>query len=481
MILVAFFLACASDSHGATRATDATTPPVLPDLVPAVRRKEIEAHVRFLASDELGGRVTGTPECDRAAAYLAAVLAAQGAQPAGDLGSYLQAVPLERTRLSGPARLALVAADGVRTDLVQGTDFDAPARPVAAEALRLVVVRSVTDLPKSADSGAALFVDGSTSERRRWFEEASLGDGAGFGAILVPGSKKAGRPRDPAVTTGTFRRAKGSDARRGDGVVRIHGPALERLRAQPPATIALVVSAEIERATSSNVVARIPGRTPRDGSERAVVISAHYDHIAHGHGQVKGTDTIYNGADDDASGVAAVLEIAGALGRGGELAHDVVVLLATGEEIGLLGTEHYLDAPVVPLERTLMNLNFEMIGRPDAKVGGRGNLWLTGDDKTNLGALLRERGFRIAADPRPDQHFYERSDNYAFVLRGVIGQTLSSYDLHTDYHAPSDEADTLDFEHLTSATEAGLKAVRLVAGGEVEITWTAGRPPVAPR
>jgi len=196
---------------------------------------------------------------------------------------------------------------------------------------------------------------------------------------------------------------------------------------------------------------------------------------------VKGTDTIYNGADDDASGVAAVLEIAGALGRGGELAHDVVVLLATGEEIGLLGTEHYLDAPVVPLERTLMNLNFEMIGRPDAKVGGRGNLWLTGDDKTNLGALLRERGFRIAADPRPDQHFYERSDNYAFVLRGVIGQTLSSYDLHTDYHAPSDEADTLDFEHLTSATEAGLKAVRLVAGGEVEITWTAGRPPVAPR
>jgi len=481
MILVALFLACASDSHGATRVADSTAPPVLPELLPAVRRQEVEAHVRFLASDELAGRVTGTPECDRAAAYLAAVLAVQGARPAGDGDSYLQAVALERTRLTAPARLALVAADGARTDLAPGTDFDAPARAVAADALRLVVVRSAAELPKTADAGVALFVDGSTKERRTWFEGAGLGDGSGFGAVLVPGSKKAGRARDHVATPGTYRRAKSPDSRRAEVVVRVHGPALDRLRTAPPATIALTISAEIEHATSSNVVARIPGRAPRDGRERAVVISAHYDHIAHGHGPAKGTDTIYNGADDDASGVAAVLEIAGALGSGGELAHDVVVLLATGEEIGLLGTEHYLDAPVVPLERTIANLNFEMIGRPDAKVGGRGNLWLTGDDKTNLGALLRERGFRIAADPRPDQHFYERSDNYAFVLRGVIGQTLSSYDMHTDYHAPSDEADKIDFEHLTGATEVGLKAVRLLAGGEVEITWTAGRPPVAPR
>ncbi|MBL8861830.1 MAG: M28 family peptidase [Planctomycetes bacterium] len=473
LLLVAFL------DESAARGAGGTAPIVLPKLAPEITRQEVEAHVRFLASDELGGRVTGTPGCERAAEYIAAVLRAQGAAPAGDGGTFFQDVALERVRLAAAPRLTFIAADGVRTELAHGTDFDAPWTAVAAEGLRLVVVRTEAEVPSAAARDVALFVDASASDRRRWLAAAGHADGAGFGAILAPGSRRAGRPRDPAALVGAYRRTGVASEQGSLGVVRLHGPVLEALRATPPAGVSLVVDASIEVARSANVVARIPGRAPR-ASARAVVISAHYDHISHGPGQ-DGADRIYNGADDDASGVAAVLEIAGALGQGGELEHDVIVLLATAEEIGLLGTEEYLDRPVVPLERTILNLNFEMVGRPDEKVGGPGVLWLTGDERTNLGAFLRERGLRVAADPRPEQNFFERSDNYAFVRRGVIGQTLSSYGLHADYHRPSDEADTLDYEHLAAAARTGEKAVRLVAEGAVALAWASGKSPAAPR
>lgn len=457
--------------------SDAKAPPI-PKLEPAITRAEIEAHVRWLASDELAGRATGTPECDRAAAYLVEVLRAQGAEPAGDAGTFLQAVPLERTSLASVPALTLVDADGTRTELVYGPDFDAPWVAVDGRPLRLVVARKAEEIPAQAERDVALFVDGTTSERRRWLADARHGAGEGFGAVLSPGTQQPGRPRDRLSRVGALRRSE-KEARRPEGTVRINHDALDRVRSGQVRTIELTVQAVLERVSTSNVVARIPGRAPRDGKERAVVISAHYDHIAHGHGPTEGEDKIFNGADDDASGVAAVLEIAGALGKGGKLAHDVIVLLATAEEVGLLGTEQYLDHPAVPLDRTIANINCEMVGRPDAKVGGKGALWLTGDALTNLGRALRDLEFRVLPDPRPEQHFFERSDNYAFVRRGVIGQTFSTYDMHGDYHMPSDEADKIDFDHLTQCTATIEKAVRVVADGEVALSWTSGKPPVA--
>jgi len=452
----------------------------IPKLEPAITRPEVEAHVRWLASDELLGRVTGTPECDRAAQYLAEVLRRSGVEPAGDSGTFLQAVALERARLVRPPTFATFGPGDQKQSLTFGTDFDLPWNAIAPDELRLIVVKTAADVPKAADPKVALFVDGSSADRRRWLSEAGLGAGEGFGAILAPGSKKPGRERDAKALTGSLRRA-GNTRGRNEGVVRVHGDAAERLRRGEVRAIALDVAADVEKVTSANVLGRIPGRGPREGQERAVVISAHYDHIAGGHAPPKGKDTIYNGADDDASGVAVVLEVAGALAQGERPQQDVIVLLATGEEIGLLGTEHYLDHPVVPLERTSANLNFEMIGRPDAKVGGAGAMWLTGDEHTNLGEALRAKGLRVATDPRPDQHFFERSDNYAFVLRGVVGQTLSSYDMHTDYHQPGDEADRIDFAHLTTCASTAEKVVRWVADGAIVPAWKAGQAPVRAR
>jgi hypothetical protein len=218
----------------------------------------------------------------------------------------------------------------------------------------------------------------------------------------------------------------------------------------------------------ANVVGVIPGSEP-PGRAEAVVIGAHFDHV--GVGRPVAGDSVYNGADDDASGTVAILEIARALAHGPALRRTVVVLLSTGEEAGLLGTSWYMDHPAAPLNRTVADFQIEMIGRPDSLVGGRGRAWLTGYERTTLGDLLADAPWEgsdaspIVPDPRPAQRFFFRSDNVPFAIAGIPAHTLSSYDLHEDYHQPSDEVDGIDFAHLEAVTDAALQAVRNLADG----------------
>src|SRR5262249_55959125 len=147
-----------------------------------------------------------------------------------------------------------------------------------------------------------------------------------------------------------------------------------------------------------------------------------------------GGDSIYNGADDDASGVVAVLEIARAMARGPAPKRTLVFLATTGEEGGLLGPRWYIAQPVVPLAEMVANMEIEMIGRPDSLAGGAGKGWLTGFDRSSMGPSFKAAGLSIVADPRPDEQFFQRSDNIAFAMRGIPAHTLSSYNMHTDYH-----------------------------------------------
>src|SRR6185437_4037988 len=128
-------------------------------------------------------------------------------------------------------------------------------------------------------------------------------------------------------------------------------------------------------------------------------------------------DAIYNGADDDASGVSAVLELARALARGPRPRRTVIFALFGSEEKGLWGSTYYREHPTVPLANIVANLAFEMIARPDATVAA-GALWLTGWDRSNLGPELAQHGARLVADPHPEHHFFQRSDNYALAQRG---------------------------------------------------------------
>jgi Peptidase family M28 len=226
------------------------------------------------------------------------------------------------------------------------------------------------------------------------------------------------------------------------------------------------------RVEDYNLVGVIRGSDP-ELRNQAVVLGAHFDHV--GIGKPVEGDSIYNGADDDASGVATVLAAARALAKAPPK-RTVIVLLTSGEEFGVLGTQWYLERPTFPLAVTVADLQVEMVGRPDSLVGGAGKLWLTGYERSTMGEAFTRAGLPIVADPRPDFRFFERSDNIVFALRGIPAHTLSSFSLHPDYHQPSDEVERIDFDHLTRAAELVTRATRLLADGPRPVWKPGGRP-----
>ena len=234
-----------------------------------------------------------------------------------------------------------------------------------------------------------------------------------------------------------------------------------------------------DRVTAVNVVGVVVGSDPVLKDE-AIVIDAHYDHIGvvgAGACRAAGADSVCNGADDDASGTVAVMEVARMLASASAAPRRTIVfLLVTGEERGTLGSRWYLDHPVMPIASTVANLEIEMIGRPDSLAGGAGKAWLTGYDRSTMGQILRDNGVALVADPRPDQNFFERSDNIIFAYQGVPAHTISSFNLHDDYHRPSDEVRLVDTSHMAAVINATARAARLLADGAAP-TWVEGGRP----
>ncbi len=233
-----------------------------------------------------------------------------------------------------------------------------------------------------------------------------------------------------------------------------------------------------EAVAERNVIGIVAGQDP-ELANQVIVVGAHYDHV--GIGLPVDGDSIYNGADDDASGVVAVIEAARALAAGPAPRRTVVFVLFTGEEVGGLGSSWYLAHPAFPLDRTVAQLQIEMIGRPDQNAGGAGTLWATGFERSNVGELLAAEDVRVVADPYPDQNFFFRSDNVAFAMRGIPAHTLSSFNMHDDYHRPSDEVAGVDLDHLTAAVGAVIKSVRILADTDTVPAWRPGGRPEARR
>ena len=271
----------------------------------------------------------------------------------------------------------------------------------------------------------------------------------------------------PAGDSGFFQRVPMFRVRRGEGARARWIPALAE-------SWAALDSVPVDRRLDGvNVVGVLRGADPVLRDE-AILVDAHYDHL--GIRQPVGGDSIYNGADDDASGTIAVLEIARAIASGPRPRRTIVFLATTGEEVGLLGTRWYIRQPAHPLERTVANLEIEMIGRPDSLAGGRGRAWLTGYERSTMGEALARAGIPIVADARPDEDFFMRSDNIAFAMLGIPAHTLSSFNLHGDYHRPSDEVTAVDAGHMAQVIGAAVRAVRLLADGAKPEWKPGGRP-----
>ena len=240
------------------------------------------------------------------------------------------------------------------------------------------------------------------------------------------------------------------------------------------------------RVWAMNILGRLRGSDTSLGNQH-ILVDAHYDHIGAAGDpgnqcRAVGADSICNGADDDASGVVATLKIAQVLSGGARPRRTVLFAAMTGEELGLFGARWYVDHPALPLASMVANLEIEMIGRPDSLAGGPGKAWLTGYDKSTMGDMLAAAGIPLVPDPRPGQDFYRRSDNYALVERGVVAHTLSSYNMHTDYHRATDEASRVDPRHMAAVIDAAVRAVRLLADGPRPEWKPSGRPePARPR
>jgi len=228
--------------------------------------------------------------------------------------------------------------------------------------------------------------------------------------------------------------------------------------------------------TTRNVLAVIPGSDEKHKDE-VILLSAHLDHVGVIPNEALNGDAIFNGADDDASGVTAVLELARALAANKEKPKRTTLFAFFGsEELGGHGDRYFLDHPPVPLTSIVANLEFEMIGRSDPAVAPH-TLWLTGFERSDLGPELAKHGARLVQDPHPDQKFFMRSDNYALAKRGIIAHTVSSFGLHKEYHRPNDDIAHLDFGHMTDAIGSMIAPVRWLVDSDFRPKWNEGGKP----
>jgi Zn-dependent M28 family amino/carboxypeptidase len=229
-----------------------------------------------------------------------------------------------------------------------------------------------------------------------------------------------------------------------------------------PTTINYKVANDLITVKTENVLGFLEGTDKKD---EVIVITAHYDHI--GKSEKGSGDLINNGADDDGSGTVAVMELAGAFAQakkdGVGPRRSILFMLVTGEEKGLLGSEYYTNHPVFPLEKTVVNLNMDMIGRRDAKYKANNNyVYVIGSDKLSTELhKLNERVNNtytklnfdyIYNDENHPERLYYRSDHWNFAKNNI--PVIFYFDgIHEDYHKPSDEVSKIEFDILAKRAQ----------------------------
>ena len=419
--------------------------------------------MEFLASDAMNGRGSGTRDEWIAVTYVAAQLRRLGLEPLGDNDGYVQTIAIERPELGAPPVLTV----GGRR-FTHGKELSVVSMPLPKLAGTLTRYSKGTPAPKGS---AVLVTEPVTQQSAADLSQASIvlakADGCGPAA-------KAARdrlPRPAARTVGV------TPAPPRPACVALDAAAYEAIDAMA-AGAAITLEADVKTVQKSNTwnaVGRITGSDPQLARD-VILLSAHIDHIGARPNAPAGTDAINNGADDDASGSIAVLELADALVRGPRPKRTIVFAWFGSEESGGTGSRYFADKPVMPLDRIVANLQFEMIGRPDPKVPPH-TLWLTGYERSNLGPELAKRGAKLVQDPHPEQSFFTRSDNIQFARRGVIAHTVSSYGLHTEYHTPADEIGKVDFAHMTDAIRSMVEPIRWLANATFTPAWNPGGRP----
>ena len=460
---------------------------------PAIRSDDVLPHIQFLASDDMRGRASGSPELEIAADYIARQFAAAGLQPGGENGSWFQPFELDAGFTVGTGNTVVLRSDsraitltlgtsyypiaamantdagtpssslsgiplvfagygisapGLRYDDYEGLDVRGKAVLVLThepqETLRTSRLNGDQPIPETSLSAKAL------AARNRGAlallvvsDPVHTVDGGNFkGFDLMPDADSLGLPvlRVSRDAVGPLLLAWGVDqaARFIDDDLRPRSRALGR------ATLDYREALTRTRKTVRNVVGVLPadsGPGRREGRE-AIVIGAHYDHVGLG-GRFSAvperTGEIHNGADDNASGTASIIAMARAAASDkSRFARALVFVAFAGEERGLLGSTHYASAPVIPLGDTLAMLNLDMVGRFRGSVDVAG-LETAPDLTEAVEAAAAVTGTTIRRSGPGEG----RSDDFPFLSARVPALSFFT-GFHRDYHRPTDDWQRID-------------------------------------
>jgi Zn-dependent M28 family amino/carboxypeptidase len=503
----------------------------------AITAAEIDGHLRFLSSDLLEGRAPGTRGGRLTAEYIASQLRVAGVEP-GANGSYFQPVPIDilatkpasvRASASGRATVALRQPDDVviwggsatpqgsaRGELVfVGYGSSAPEyrwddfKDVDVKGKVLLVL--VNDPPAPA-SEPKLFGGVAMTYYGRWtykFEEAerrgAVGmlivhqtERAGYGWNVVVGSNATEHrllPRDPKLPAPLGVRGWITEGA-ATSLLKQAGLDLAALQARAATrefrpvptgiTMDLAVESTVQRVQSENVVGVVRGSDPRL-NKQYVALSAHWDHL--GVGTPVNGDSIYNGANDNGSGVATILAIARASAAQPRPRRSLLFVFVTAEESGLLGSAFFAQSPTVPLTQIAAGLNVDAINF----MGRMRDLVVLGETKSSLGpqlaAMIRPLGMRLTPDDHPERGLFYRSDHFSLAKAGVPAVSIDAgLDIvgrpkgwgaqqaedYTEkrYHQPSDEyREGLDLSGAVQLGEIVLRFARQLANAPGLPTW----------
>ncbi len=481
LLALSALLACSGSRRTAKGASAKT------GYTAAETAANVERDVRYLASDSLRGRDTGSPEIERAAQYLAEQLAEAGVLTAPGMDGYLQPVALERRF---PAEAATLELLGETYALNQSI---LPLNTVAAslDAPYVYVGYGSADELAAADlQGKIVIMNAGSEESSSPFDFFTMATDkmkavrAGGGLALVE------LFRSPQVRwsdlvgflgaerMGVAEEQDGVDAEiplvwMGDG----NSEVLKSILAGEVAQTKLdITPGRSEVVPGSNVVGYIPG-TDTAVADEYIIMTAHYDHVGV-NSDAGSVDSIFNGARDNALGTASLLQTAREFAAR-PARRPFVVLAVTGEEKGLLGSEYYVEHPVIPLAETVFNLNMDGAGYDDTTA-----VTVIGYGRTNAQAAIDSgavaAGLVAKDDPAPEQGLFDRSDNANFARKGVPavnlapGMTSFSEEIMTYYHQPVDDAESLDFRYVAKYAAAIATAARGIANMSETPAWLPG-------
>lgn len=419
--------------------------------------------VSFLASDELAGRDTPSKELAIACAWVAAQFRGAGLEPLGDDNTFFHTHQFASSRPPASARLtvdgAALQVKGVLNAVTEPLELEAKAlvrsEVATAENPRIVVLPEQL-LPPQAASRPGLVIATMSRTLRDLTSK-------GVKVALMKCSDQSVLV-DVAAELQQKPISNREQLRPGCALILVS----EDASLEGRLVTASVEPQEIVTQQVHNVVGVLRG-SDATLSREAVLITAHLDHIGT---KSTGRDTVNNGADDNATGVTAVVALAKAYARLSEhTGRSVIFATFWGEEKGLLGSKEFAERSPWPLSDIVANVNIEMVGRPEADA--REKVWMTGWTHSNLGELMNQGASRAGVEVfnREDigEMLYKRSDNYSFVRKGVVAHSFSGGSLHSDYHQPTDEWEKLDLPHMTKVVQGLFAGTLYVTRADVTV------------